>query len=146
MNNNINNQPNPFFDPNNIVDESFSLDYADTFQKQMQLENNNLNETVLEQKYRNVQQGNQNQYNNYFMNQYQNINCFEDNVTIQNRKEGDYLKMRNWPKYSEREFLDVKKVLEMAYYKSKIIYLLNLKNIMHLILIKKLDHFYLYLI
>ena len=115
MNNNINNQPNSIFDQynGNIVDESFSIDYADTFQKQMQLEDNNLNETVLEQKYRNAQQGNQNQnqYNNYFMNQYQNINCIEDdlNITIQDRKKDDYLEMRKLPKYSEKEFLDVKK-------------------------------------
>ena len=56
MNNNINNQPNTIFNENNgnIVDESFSMDYADTFQRQMNLDDNNLNETIIEQKYKNV--------------------------------------------------------------------------------------------
>ena len=73
MNNNINNQPKSIFEQQNenIVDESFSMDYADTFKKQMFIDNNNLNETVLEQKFKNAQKGNQNQNNNFnFMNKY----------------------------------------------------------------------------
>ena len=54
--NNINNQPQSIFNEenNNVVDESFSMDYGDTYQKQMIFnDNNNLNETILEQKLRN---------------------------------------------------------------------------------------------
>ena len=111
MNNNINNQPKSIFDEKNInvVDESFSIDYADTYQKQMFIEDNNLNETILEQKLKNG--GNPNE-NFYLMNQYQNINAWgEDdlNITIQDRKKEDYLEKRNFPIYSENEFLNIKK-------------------------------------
>ena len=114
MNNNINNQPKSIFEQQNenIVDESFSMDYADTFKKQMFIDNNNLNETVLEQKFKNAQKGNQNQNNNFnFMNQYEDINCIEDdpNITIQNRKKEDYLEVRKFPKYTENEYLNIKK-------------------------------------
>ena len=108
MNNNINNQPKSIFDEDNVVEESFSMDYGDTYQKQMFLDDdNNLNQTILEQKMKNIKNGDD---NFYLMNQYNNIK-FEDNlnITIQDRKKEDYLVKRNFPKFSEFEFLNIKK-------------------------------------
>jgi len=98
---NIFNQEN-----NNIVDESFSMDYGDTYQKQMFFNDNNLNETILEQKMKNARNMGGNPNNNfYLMNQYENINEFDDdlNITIQDRKQEDYLKMRRMPSFTENE-------------------------------------------
>ena len=116
--NNINNQPQSIFNEenNNVVDESFSMDYGDTYQKQMIFnDNNNLNETILEQKLRNGRNIGGNPNNNFnfnIMNQYENINDFggdDLNITIQDRKQEDYLKMRRMPDFSENEYLSIKK-------------------------------------
>ena len=114
FNNNINNQPQTIFNQenNNIVDESFSMDYGDTYQKQMFFNDNNLNETILEQKMKNARNMGGNPNNNfYLMNQYENINEFDDdlNITIQDRKQEDYLKMRRMPSFTENEYLTIKK-------------------------------------
>ena len=114
MNNNLNNQPKSIFDEENpnIVDESFSMDYADTYQKQMLIGDNNLNETILEQKLKNARNGGNPNENFYLMNQYQNINDWGENdlnITIQDRKKEDYLEKRNFPIFSKDEFLNIKK-------------------------------------
>ena len=61
---NYNNQPSSMFDNDNngqnYVNDSFSMDYADTYQKQAFVEDNNLNETILEQKMRNRNNANYN--------------------------------------------------------------------------------------
>ena len=107
------NQPKSKFNEGNInvVDESFSLDFADTYQKQMFFEDNNLNETILEHKLKNDKKDNQKYNNLYLMNQYENFNGYDDdlNITIQDRKQEDFLEVRKFPFCTENEFLEVKK-------------------------------------
>jgi hypothetical protein len=113
---NYNNQPQTIFDQinneQNIVNETFSCDYADTYKKQLFIEDNNLDETILEKK---MKKGNKAKYNKNenlnFWNQYEDINSLDDdlNVTIQDRKQEDYLKVRKYPKFSENEYLSIKK-------------------------------------
>ena len=108
---NYNSQPSSMFDNDNngqnYVNESFSMDYADTYQKELFVEDNNLNETILEQKMRKGNNYNPNENLN-FINQY---NCGNDGLNIlnQDRKQGDYLQVRKYPQFTQNEFIHIKK-------------------------------------
>ena len=118
MNNNQNYQNNKapgylFSDEKDIIGESFSVDYTDAYQKQIAYDDNNLNETVLEQKFKKMNLSDKNpkeslcilnQNNDFF-------NNFEDNlnISIQDRKKDDYLYVRKLPNFSENEYQNIKR-------------------------------------
>ena len=112
------------------IEESFSIDYTDTYEKEMRLIDNNLNQTVLEQKLKRLKNSVQNPNETFSLfNQIENINAIDDddlNITIQDKQEDDYLKVRKIPKYSENEFLNIKNIVLPGYPQVRN-YLVNLR-------------------
>ena len=102
---------------NKCIDESFSVDYADNFGKELNFEDNNLNETILEQKMRNNRKNNQNQKaynpNDSFalFNDYEIYDFADDklNISVRDKNKSNYLTVRRLPNYSENEYLNIKK-------------------------------------
>ena len=124
QNNHYNNQDKAadsaplFFNEDNMANESFSQNYADAYEKQMNFNfrDNNLNETVLEQKLKKIKNSIKIPVKNSnssfcLFNEMDNFNDFEDNlnITIQDKTNDDYLYVRKLPKFSEEEFLNIKK-------------------------------------
>ena len=118
--NNLNNQTrnkevsNIFQKEQSIINESFSIDLADAYEKEINLSNRELNETVLEQKLKKVKNENINSNQSFCLfNQfeYEDINKFDNgqNITIQNRKREDFLKVRKFPMLSEKEYKNLKR-------------------------------------
>ena len=106
-----NDGPNLFGEDKFNIDESFSVDYADTYEKYMQYKDVNLNETILESKLKKMKNDIKNSNNSFcIFNQYDDINQFDDklNITIQDKQKEDYLNVRKMPKFSENEFLNIK--------------------------------------
>ena len=114
MNQNNQNNYKGLFSPEGdyTIDESFSVDYADTYEKQMQFTDINLNETILESKLKRIKTTDIKNSNSSFclLNQYEDINQFDDklNITIQDKQKDDYLKVRPVPRFLENEFLNIK--------------------------------------
>ena len=110
--------PNIFGESNNI-DESFSVDYADTYEKEMKYTDNNLNETILEQKIRKMKNSKKNPNESFSLfNQIENVNDFDDdklNITIQDKSKEDYLSVRKLPENIENDFLRVKNSFNVDY-------------------------------
>ena len=118
MNQNNNNLPQngyPSFSSNNkCIEESFSHDYGDNFGKELDFNDNNLNETILDQKMRNNKKDNSNQNPNdsfAFFNDYEIYDFADDklNITLRDKNKQDYLSVRCLQHYSEKEYLDIKK-------------------------------------
>ena len=108
---NQNSKKNNLFQEENFIDDSFSVDYADTYEKEIKLDDVNLNETILESKLKRMKNEKKNISNSFTLfNQVENINEFDDelNITIQDKQNDDYLYVRKLPKYSENEFLNIK--------------------------------------
>ena len=108
---NQNSKKNNLFQEENFIDDSFSVDYADTYEKEIKLDDVNLNETILESKIKRMKSEKNNISNSFTLfNQVENINEFDDqlNITIQDKQNDDYLYVRKIPKYSENEFLNIK--------------------------------------
>ena len=78
------------FRNNDYVNESFSVNYADAYGKELAFDDNNLNETVLEQK----------------MKKMKNDNL---NITIQDKQKDDYLYVRKFPSFTENEYQNIKR-------------------------------------
>ena len=100
-----------FRDNRDIVSESFSVDFADTYEKQIAYGDNNLNETVLEQKYKKYKNGEVNQKNSLCLfSQIDDFNNFDNklNISIQDKQKGDYLYCRKFPPISEKELSNIK--------------------------------------
>ena len=108
---NQNNKKNNLFQEENFINDSFSVDYADTYEKEIKIVDNNLNETILESKIKRMKSEKKNISDSFTLfNQVENINEFDDdlNITIQDKQNDDYLYVRKIPKYSENEFLNLK--------------------------------------
>ena len=118
--NNQNNEQEPkypsFGEEKSIVDESFSVDFADAYEKEMLSSKIDVNETILEQKLKKINQKN----NNPQANNNPNINTITDisfcilnhddfKDLIQNKKKEDYLEVRKLPPLVEKEYLNIKK-------------------------------------
>ena len=114
MNQNNNNYQQNGYGNNVYIEESFSQDYGDNYGKELNFNDNNLNETILDQKMRN-HRNNQNVNNPNdsfaFFNDYE-IYDFDDdklNITIRDKNKDNFLSVRKLPNYSEKEFIDIKK-------------------------------------
>ena len=98
MNQNNNNDENfkPSLFGEEYIEESFSVDYADTYEKEMRFTDNNLNETILEQKLKKLKNSVQNPNETFSLfNQIENINAIDDddlNITIQDKQKMIILK------------------------------------------------------
>ena len=114
-NNNFQQNGYPSFSNNNkCIEESFSHDYGDNFGKELNFNDNNLNETILDQKMRNNRKDNSNQNPNdsfAFFNDFEVYDFADDklNITLHEKNQEDYLQVRNLPYYSEKEYMDIKK-------------------------------------
>lgn len=123
-NNNFQQNGYPNFSNNNkCIEESFSNDYGDNFGKELNFNDNNLNETILDQKLRNNKKDNSNQNANNpndsfaFFNDYEIYDFTDDklNITLREKNKDDYLLVRNLPYYSEKEYIDIKKMFLVTY-------------------------------
>ena len=119
QNNNNDEKFKPSLFGEEYIEESFSMDYADTYEKEMRFADNNLNETILEQKLKKLKNSVQNPNETFSLfNQIENINAIDDddlNITIQDKQKDDYLEVRKIPKYSENEFLNIKNIVSAGY-------------------------------
>ena len=111
-----NNPANNLFDEYNTAEESFSVDYADTYEKEMHFADNNLNETILEKKIKESRNKGKNPNPNEsfasFM-QMEDLNALNEmvdklNITIQNKQKEDYLYARKFPNFPLSDFQKVK--------------------------------------
>ena len=108
------NNPKNLFDEFNKEEESFSVDYADTYEKEMRLVDNNLNETILEQKIKKLKNSTKNSDESFSLFiQMEDLTALNDmndklNITIQDKQKEDYLYVRKFPKYSENDFQNIK--------------------------------------
>ena len=130
QNNNDDEKFKPSLFGEDYIEESFSMDYADTYEKEMHFADNNLNETILEKKMKKLKNSVQNPNETFSLfNQIENINAIDDddlNITIHDKQKDDYLEVRKIPKYSENEFLNIKNIVSGGYPPIKN-YLLNLR-------------------
>ena len=102
------------FRNNDYVNESFSVNYADAYGKELAFDDNNLNETVLEQKMKKMKKENVNtNLNDTFslFNQFNYIDFENDNlnITIQDKQKDDYLYVRKFPSFTENEYQNIKR-------------------------------------
>ena len=122
-----------FDDDKSIIDESFSVDFADAYEKEVNFANKDVNETVLEQKMKQMNNSNiiqnPNDVSMSFLNDFeimsrndflpqnvqnmpnvQNMN-FQNNQNFQNsnKKKHNFLEVRNLPKFTEKEYIKIKK-------------------------------------
>ena len=121
-NQNNNNKESPitniFEEEKSIIDESFSANFADAFEKELSLSKRDLNETVLEQKLKKVKERTKNTTDSFcIIDDFEIIDIKdikvlenkEQNITIQNKKKEDYLQVRKFPIFSEKEYAKMKK-------------------------------------
>ena len=109
------NNPYSLFDECNTAEESFSVDYADTYEKELHFADNNLNETILEKKIKESRK-NVNIPNESFASfmQMEDLNALNEmefdklNITIQNKQKEDYLYVRKFPDYIRNGLQNIK--------------------------------------
>ena len=91
-----------------LVDESFSIDFSDAYEKGMLSSRNNINETILEQKLRKNKQDN-NFENSFFILNYEDFKGIENDFKVNknNRKKEDFLQVRNFPQLVEKEYQNI---------------------------------------
>ena len=101
-----------FSDNQDIISESFSVDYTDTYEKQIAYADNNLNETILEQKFKKMNKTDKNLKESFcLLNQFNDFHNCEDKLklTIKDSQKEDYLYSRKLPNFSENEYQNIKK-------------------------------------
>ena len=124
-----------FDDDKSGIDGSFSVDFADAYEKEVNFSKKDVNETVLEQKMKQMSNVifNPNDVSMSFLNDfevmnkndffpqnyqnmpnmqnnnYQNINNFQNMNNMQNQKKLNFLEVRTLPKYTEKEYIKIKK-------------------------------------
>ena len=131
-NNNNNNEGkiSLFDEEKSIIDESFSVDFADAYEKEINFGNKDVNETILEQKMKQMNNSilNPNDVSMSFLNDFeimskkdfspqnfqnmpnmQNNNNFQNMNNIQNIKNQNFLEVRILPKFTEKEYIKIKK-------------------------------------
>ena len=114
---NNNSQQNGYQSLSPCIEESFSQDYGDAYGKELYFNDNNLNDTILDQKMRNIAKNESNQKANDPNDSFALINDFEIydftddklNISLREKNKSDYLSVRKIPNYPEKEYIDIKK-------------------------------------
>ena len=118
------NYPKFFGDEKSVIDESFSVDFSDAYEKEMNL-NKDLNETILDQKLKKINDNREkvkiisdkvysqvcNPEESFFIVDKEQIRELEknENLSKKNKAAQDFLEPRKLPQFNEKEYLKIRK-------------------------------------